>query len=488
MTMAPLTFLLVAATAAAYTVDRDYSIFVDSSGRQRLWHGVNFVEKSPPYYPIITEADIANLKSFGGYAVRLGVMMPGMFPYGPTLNTTYLDKIEEIVDTLHAANIETILDLHQDVLAPKICGEGTPDWMLNITDLHAMEFPRPAQITPIKIDPKTGHPESCAPTGHLKSIGWSMFYTTDQCGKAFQQLYDGGNTMAESFASYWAELAKRFRGHAGILAYELLNEPWVGDHVTHPSLLLETGKAEAEVGKYMQRMHDVVRAIDEHALILFSPAEVNNRLMRRVGYETGFLEGAGMAYHVYCLTGTDGDGPTTWYAKQLCHFNDGNQLKQRESDLKRLKTAGFVTEFGAVAPSITGIAEVEFVLDHFDAVQPPSSWAYWDYGELTRDKSKADKYLTVVARAYPRAVAGRISSMSFDSTNSTFKMQYEAFADGVTEIFLPLQRRYPHGYTVSTSPSVAVETTSDGIQLRAQTRGAVRVEIAAKACPEAIVV
>merc|ERR1712086_480118 len=104
--------------------------------------------------------------------------------------------------------------------------------------------------------------------------------------------------------------------------------------------------------------------------------------MRRVGYEKGFLPEAAMSYHVYCLTGTDGTGPTSPLTKQFCHFNDGFLMKHREDDIRRLQTAGFVTEFGAVSPVPTGLAEVEFVLDHLDAMDPPSSWAFWDYHEL----------------------------------------------------------------------------------------------------------
>merc|ERR1711937_1060987 len=120
------------------------------------------------------------------------------------------------------------------------------------------------------------------------------------------------------------------------MAYELLNEPWVGDHVGNINLILEGGKAEAEVGKYMQRMHDIVRSVDPDTLVLYAPAEVNNRAMRSVGYEKGFLPEAGMAYHVYCIVGTDGPGPTTPAELKLCHFNDGHLMQQRQDDVKRL--------------------------------------------------------------------------------------------------------------------------------------------------------
>jgi hypothetical protein len=67
------------------------------------------------------------------------------------------------------------------------------------------------------------------------------------CGKSFQQIYDGNTLLGDMFASFWSTVAARFNGHAGVLAYETLNEPWVGDHVDHPDLLLKAGVAEKQV-------------------------------------------------------------------------------------------------------------------------------------------------------------------------------------------------------------------------------------------------
>jgi len=314
-------------------------------------------------------------------------------------------------------------------------------------------------------------------------LGWSEWYTTDACGKAFQELYDGSGAMADAFAQYWKVVATRFKGHPGVMAYELLNEPWVGDHVGHPSLLLKGGRAEEEVGKYMQRMHDVVRSVDPETLVMYAPAEVNNRIMRRVGYEKGFLPGAAMAYHVYCVVGTDGDGPTSWFEKQLCHANDHFSLNQRAKDLARLQTAGFVTEFGAVNPSPTGLAEVQFVLEHFESMTPPTSWAFWDFHEIMghSNKTQVAAYIQLLARPYPTALAGELVSLNFDSQSSAFRMQYKSSASGSTELFLPKQLRYPSGYSLKVSPKSVVDIveTDTGLKMTANSSQLVTVEVTA---------
>lgn len=46
-----------------------------------------------------------------------------MMPDGPgVINTTYLDQIERVVAVLTQYEIYTILDFHQDVLSPRLCG------------------------------------------------------------------------------------------------------------------------------------------------------------------------------------------------------------------------------------------------------------------------------------------------------------------------------------------------------------------------------
>lgn len=337
MRMLAVFLTMLAASASRIHVDQSTSVFMDEHNRTLLWHGTNFVQKSAPYYPVVTDQDIQLMGEMGFNVVRIGVMMPGVFPVSTSPNSTYLNEIVSVVDRLWAAGIYSILDLHQDVLSPVICGEGTPPWMLNTSQLHSMNFPQPLVVKPnYKPDPATGgwnlgnatrHME-CNAQGILKFIGWSEFYMTDACGKSFQEIYDAKSVLGVMFPQFWRTVAQRFKGHAGILAYETLNEPWVGDHVKYPDLLLKAGLAETQnLEKFMTSMHTEIRAVDPNTPVLYSPAEVNNRAMRRVGYEQGFLPGEPMAFHVYCLTGTDGDGPTTPFTKELCKFNDGDQVR-----------------------------------------------------------------------------------------------------------------------------------------------------------------
>eukprot|EP00756_Hemistasia_phaeocysticola_P041987 Hpha_TRINITY_DN16945_c0_g1::TRINITY_DN16945_c0_g1_i2::g.54648::m.54648/K05991/E3.2.1.123; endoglycosylceramidase len=293
----------------------------------------------------------------------------------------------------------------------------------------------------------------------------------------WSSLTEHDRSERHSYRLGWTTVATRFKDNPGVLAYELLNEPWVGDHVRHPGLLLEAGKAEREgVGAYMKRMHGVVRSIDPVTPTLYAPAEVNNRLMRHVGYEKGFLKGEPMAFHVYCITGTDGPGPTTPLTIDLCHFNDGFQLTTRASDLKRLGTAGLVTEFGAVNDVATGRAEIRFVAEHFDAASPPLGWLYW--GDGTGIPPNTD-FRTELARSYPSAVGGTLHNLHFNANTSQLRFEYDAVAGAVTDVFLSRVLRYPDGFSVSVMPEGCCNTThtSSGISILATTPGNVTVAV-----------
>ena len=107
--------------------------------------------------------------------------MNGVFdtPYKMTANSTYLDEIESVITALWKEGIASIIDLHQDVLASVICGEGFPNWMFNMSQLATMDFPEPIIRNGTAPDPATGGWEadvSCSPVGPLSFIGWSEFY------------------------------------------------------------------------------------------------------------------------------------------------------------------------------------------------------------------------------------------------------------------------------------------------------------------------
>ena len=459
---------VVYSSAHPVHVDPLTQTFRDGANRTLLWHGVNFVEKSAPFYPNISAETVSDLRAIGANVVRLGVMMPGLFPTADGVpSDAYLSHIEAAIDLLWESGVATIIDLHQDVLGPAVCGEGCPDWIVgNVSALGALPIPQPLSFNKSVAG-------SCGAVGPLKFIGWSELYLTDACGKAFQRVFDGEGTLGAMFEKYWATVSARLAGRPGVLLYEMMNEPWVGDHVSRPALLLQQGLAEQRtVGPWMRKMHETIRRFDPSTPVLFSPAEVNNRLMRPVGYENGFLgdpRGTAMAFHTYCVIGTDAAGPVGMFQKALCHTNDGLQLSRRVEDLARLRTAGFVTEFGGVSDSDTGRAEVRHVASILDGAAPgngskgrrhPLSWTFWS------GVPASSAYRREIARSFPKATAGHIQALSFDAGTGLFELRFSPSpGGGQTEIVLATDLHYAAGFETATDPTgcCSVERTADGI-------------------------
>jgi len=116
----------------------------DASGRSVIFHCVNVVYKVHPYIPdtvnfdpqlSLTDAELDQLVKWGFNFVRLGVMWEAVERTPDTFNATYLDEVEVLINKLGNRGIYTLVDMHQDVLARKICGEGVPDH-------YAQDLPR----------------------------------------------------------------------------------------------------------------------------------------------------------------------------------------------------------------------------------------------------------------------------------------------------------------------------------------------------------
>lgn len=94
------------------------------------------------------------------------------------------------------------------------------------------KFPFPQKLTPFKTDANGMPSES-----DCNSIDWSLSYLSVAVGNAFGRLYNNYDNLGDAFASYWKKLAEQYVDTTNILGYNLLNEPWVGDTWSDPTLL-----------------------------------------------------------------------------------------------------------------------------------------------------------------------------------------------------------------------------------------------------------
>ncbi len=127
-------------SCGSFLVDPATQRFVDGCGRERLFRGVNKVEKTPPYYSSptvftpgdsLTPGDAAVQQSLGFNAMRLGVLWAGVTPTRDGgVNSTYLETLADITRVFaDDYGINTLVDAHQDTLSEAFCDDGAPIWL-----------------------------------------------------------------------------------------------------------------------------------------------------------------------------------------------------------------------------------------------------------------------------------------------------------------------------------------------------------------------
>ena len=88
------------------------------------------------------------------------------------------------MNDLGSLGIYTILDCHQDLLSPKFCGEGAPDYaaLYKNSSHHPFDFPIPIpSLIPFKVDPQTGYPSRDECAKHK----FFLYYFSDACSASW---------------------------------------------------------------------------------------------------------------------------------------------------------------------------------------------------------------------------------------------------------------------------------------------------------------
>src|SRR5262245_7412169 len=198
---------------------------VDATGRTVLLHGVNDVEKSPPFYPAaagLGDDDAAFLAAEGFDALRLGVDFRGLMPAPGEIDDAYIEHLAETVDAFGRQGLFVLLDFHQDGFSPMFNGNGLPDWMA-ITDGLA------------------NPPDAVFP----------LYYVLNPAmQRAFEHLWansagPGGGGLQDYYLQGLARVVTRFASDPMVIGYEVMNEPWPGA-VWTPCIMKDVGCPDLE--------------------------------------------------------------------------------------------------------------------------------------------------------------------------------------------------------------------------------------------------
>ncbi|MCK8061622.1 MULTISPECIES: cellulase family glycosylhydrolase [unclassified Fusibacter] len=429
--------------------------FVDTSDRERIFHGINMVFKGKiengkkNFIPTWDENTFKSLRALGFNLVRLGMQWQAIEPVQDVYNEEYLSWLEKMVCYCKKNDIYVYLDMHQDLFSGKFA-DGAPEWA---TLDHNLE--------------------------HFSTDNWSDAYLfSDAVKGAFDnfwtnKLLDNNVGVQDQFASLWRMIAGRFSKFDNIIGFDLFNEPFPGsssleifgtllgayaqitqedispeelmrlfaEDETKLELLMKIenkelygAMADAAISSikefdekilspFYQKIRDEIRKVTDFGMIV-----QENNYFSNMGI-TSQITKLNENQQVYSPHGYDlvVDSPAVALSSnnRVSVIFDNHKLVQ-----DRLNVPVIVGEWGAHYSYGVALNHIEFILNIFDR----NKWShtYWDYTDNQSDLP----VMKVLKRAYPQAVNGDINSYSYkDNVFTMLWTEMNKLSD--TIIYLP---------------------------------------------------
>ncbi|CAI7880628.1 unnamed protein product [Closterium sp. NIES-54] len=165
---------------------------------------------------------------------------------------------------------------------------------------------------------------------------WSDYHFTYAVARAFQDLYENRWGWRDRMVDYWAEVARAFKDEDGVLGYDLINEPWVGDEFSNPMLMAPGVADKLNLAPLYEHLQAAIRAEDPSKLIAFETVTFDDAVsgLRWVPGGQAWRNMSVLSYHHY----------------QPPNIAVRATMKQRMAERKRLQCGAMLTEFSL--PSI----------------------------------------------------------------------------------------------------------------------------------------
>ena len=457
-----------AGTATAATpvarIGHDGRWLTDAQGRVVILHGINMVDKRPPYAPDAVgfgDDDAAFLASEGMNTVRVGVIYKAVEPQPGAYDDAYLARIEKTVRTLDAHGIVSLLDFHQDLFNERFQGEGWPDWAVQDDGL-------PNQ-------PMLGFPGNYLGQPATQRA-FDHFWANDPIDPTHP-----GVGLQDRYAAAWEHVAARFADVPGVLGYDLLNEPWPGTD-WQPCAQPATGcpDFDAKLTAFSKRTIAAIRQADPRTLAFYEPNVLFNDSPPTHLGAIGDPHAA-MSFHDYCLVSP----------APACEQLDDTVFSNAAKRAADTGDATLLTEFGATddASVLTDMVQradrfmVGWQEWHYCGCDDPTTSGPGATQALVLDPAKPPTGANVktakaaiLARPYPQAIAGTPTAFGFESGRLTLRYVTDRASGVDTEVAVP-GRAFPDGYTAKASGAAIVSAADAPILLLAACPGAAEVRL-----------
>ncbi len=444
---------------------------VDGQGRVVILHGVNQVNKLPPYLPSAVgfgADDAAAIAAQGFNTVRTGPAHKGLVPAPGVYDGAYLDDLAATVDLLTAEGLYVLLDFHQDMYNERYQGNGMADWAtIDSSPTDPTLLPACAGGFPSNIF-------SC-------SFLWEAFDRFLGMNGRTPEIGPRGFTLQEEFADAWRQVAARFRDEPLVFGYNLLNEPYPGS-ATGACLnpLGCPAGPEAALTAFSNLVAGAVREVDQDTIVYYEPFAIS--FNPGFGTKHGDVDAGevGFSFHAYaCLPGGgSSDG---------CGVLERQVFAKAEAHAATYDHTPLLTEFGAT----DDVALLNRIADRAD--ENMMGWQYWAWWNRDPCCERPEEgiiddpanpptaahldqpKLDALVRPYPRAVAGTPTGWSWDRDARRFTFAFTTagvdgpLAPGATTEVWVAARHFPGGYDVVDLRGGVVTSADDAERLEVAT-------------------
>jgi hypothetical protein len=414
------------------------SVLVDQQGREVILRGVNIraagffdIYKAQLPLPPFTADDCRIVgQELGMNQLRLPISWSLVEPSRGDFDTAFLKSVVTLAGECARQGVYTLVDLHQDGWSKFVGADGAPFW--------AHDPPLPASAA----DQSMGNQPS---TGGAVQAAFNGFF--------------GNAQLMQDYATMAATVAKTIDQQPGIIGLEIMNEPF---------------GTSTQLDGFYAVVSKSVRAAAPDLPLYFEPNAIRNILDAS---NPDPLSVANTVYSPHLYTGVF---QGNWMVGQDSRIADSISNMQAEESGTR--AALMVTEFGNNPADPVGAAWLTAALRLLDqyAVSAsfwvyeewpstcgnPSCWGLYDEapiaGAPTFMRTLRPEAVTVLARAFPRAIAGHLDSFTYDATTRQLTVRMHG-ASG-THILAAPMRVYPNGVTVSCDGH-SVAATRNGSQV-----------------------
>ncbi|RMI30491.1 glycosidase [Nocardia stercoris] len=406
----------------------------DVTGRTVLLRGMNVNQlndyaRNDPNLPTVApldDTDFAQMAALGVDVVRLNIAWSALEPTPGAFDEGYVARIRSAVNQAKAHGIYTVLDMHQDAWGKTVgtpAGATCPSFMSRGYGWDGA--PGWATITDGNTTCNIGHLREASPA----------------VADAFQHFYDNTDGIQDHLVATWARLAAEFKDEPAVAGYDLMNEPNPG--------LRDPFTAAAQLGRYYQRAIAAIRQGERGGmahLAMFEPSAIWSALGLDATPPTQDITDplAVFAPHLYSESiNVDNSFPT---------IEQGFDLA--EAAAARYRVPLWTGEWGWFGDPAADESKVNRFVDQENAHRMGGAW--WSWKQTCGDPhvvagGNTDKptgninpvscpsgtplgqpaaYAAPLARAYPRAAPGTLTSLAADGFAGEGRGRLEAWYPG----------------------------------------------------------